>query len=279
MKPILKYAGGKSREIPQFLKYIPDNFDRYIEPFFGGGSLYFYLEPKNAIINDANSRLMTFYAQVKDQYPLMHSQLVSLYEQYKVNQENYYKAKKFAIPSERVSNENQETYYRMRDLFNNPDGSLLDGTLFYYINKTSYSSMIRYNKKGKFNVPFGYYKDPRLDVSMQSHSDLLQGAEIFSLDYSRIFEMARENDFMFLDPPYDCVFHDYAGKEFGEPEQRRLADDFRKLSCKALMVINKTPLTMELYGDYVCDEYDKKYYMFAGKRTSNDSKHIVVKNF
>ena len=61
MNPVLKYRGGKSREIPRFLQYIPDDFNRYIEPFFGGGAVYFYLEPENAIINDANERLIDVY--------------------------------------------------------------------------------------------------------------------------------------------------------------------------------------------------------------------------
>ena len=69
MNPVLKYRGGKSREIPRFLQYIPDDFNRYIEPFFGGGAVFFYLEPDHAIINDANGRLMTFYQQLRDNYP------------------------------------------------------------------------------------------------------------------------------------------------------------------------------------------------------------------
>ena len=68
MNPVLKYRGGKSREIPRFLQYIPDDFNRYIEPFFGGGAVYFYLEPENAIINDVNTRLMTFYRQLRNSY-------------------------------------------------------------------------------------------------------------------------------------------------------------------------------------------------------------------
>ena len=71
MNPVLKYRGGKSREIPRFLQYIPDDFNRYIEPFFGGGAVFFYLEPDSAIINDANTRLMTFYQQLRDDYPTM----------------------------------------------------------------------------------------------------------------------------------------------------------------------------------------------------------------
>ena len=66
MNPVLKYRGGKSREIPRFLQYIPNDFNRYIEPFFGGGAVFFYLEPDRAMINDANARLMTFYQQLRD---------------------------------------------------------------------------------------------------------------------------------------------------------------------------------------------------------------------
>ena len=86
MNPVLKYRGGKSREIPRFLQYIPDDFNRYIEPFFGGGAVYFYLEPENAIINDVNTRLMTFYRQLRDDYPEMRAQLDELQRQYEENQ-------------------------------------------------------------------------------------------------------------------------------------------------------------------------------------------------
>ena len=93
MNPVLKYRGGKSREIPRFLQYIPDDFNRYIEPFFGGGAVYFYLEPENAIINDANERLMMFYAQLRDQYPLMRQQLDNIQRVYELNQAEYKKKK------------------------------------------------------------------------------------------------------------------------------------------------------------------------------------------
>lgn len=82
MNPVLKYRGGKSREIPRFLQYIPDDFNRYIEPFFGGGAVYFYLEPENAIINDVNTRLMIFYRQLRDNYPEMRAQLDTLQQLY-----------------------------------------------------------------------------------------------------------------------------------------------------------------------------------------------------
>lgn len=283
MNPVLKYRGGKSREIPRFLCHIPDDFHRYLEPFFGGGSVYFYLEPDRAILGDINERLMTFYRHLRDHYPLMRRQLDALQKQYESNQAAYRQLKE-ERPAERVPNANEDLYYHMRNLFNHPDGSYLDGVLYFFINKTAYSGMIRYNKNGEYNVPFGRYPHLNTQLITQRHSDLLQGAELFCADYSQIFRMAQEDDFIFLDPPYDCVFHDYGNKGqttngFDETEHRRLAADFKNLPCRALMVIGKTPLTEELYGDYIVDEYYKNYSVNIRNRFHNDSIHIVVKNY
>lgn len=282
MNPVLKYRGGKSREIPRFLQYIPDNFDRYIEPFLGGGAVYFYLEPENAIINDVNERLMLFYRQLRNNYPEMRAQLDELQRVYEANQTEFRRLKALS-PDERIPNANEELYYRMRDLFNRPDKSYLDGVIYFFINKTAYSGMIRYNNSGEYNVPFGRYPNFNTQLVTEQHSRLLQNAELFNLDYRRIFDMTGENDFMFLDPPYDCVFNDYGNIDmmngFDEAEHRRLAEDFRNLPCRALMVIGKTPLTMELYGEYVFDEYYKNYAVNIKNRFNNDKMHIVVKNY
>ena len=283
MKPILKYRGGKSREIPHFLQHIPARFDRYIEPFFGGGAVYFYLEPRKALINDVNERLMTFYVQLRDQYPLMRRQLDEIESAYERNQAEY-KRLKALRPDERAPNDNESLYYRMRDAFNHIcDSEYLDGVLYFFINKTAYSGMIRYNSAGEYNVPFGRYPNLNTQLITQAHSDLLQGAEIRNADYSEIFQMAGKDDFMFLDPPYDCVFNDYGNTDmangFDEAQHRRLAADFRNLPCKALMIIGKTPLTEELYGDAVSGEYYKSYAVNIRNRFKNDKMHMIVKNY
>jgi DNA adenine methylase len=282
MNPVLKYRGGKSREIPRFLQYIPDDFNRYIEPFLGGGAVYFYLEPDNALLNDVNERLITFYTQLRHNYPEMRRQLDELQKQYEANQQTYKKLKA-KNPSERVPNANEDLYYKIRDLFNHPDESYLDGVLYFFINKTAYSGMIRYNNSGEYNVPFGRYPNLNTRLVTKQHHELLKGAELYSLDYKAIFEMAQEDDFMFLDPPYDCVFNDYGNIDmmngFDETEHRRLAADFRNLSCRALMVIGKTPLTEELYEGYIYDEYYKNYAVNIKNRFNNDKMHIVVKNY
>ena len=282
MNPVLKYRGGKSREIPRFQQYIPETYERYFEPFFGGGALYFHLEPEQAVINDVNRRLMTFYTQLRNEYPLMRKQLNSLQKQYEENQADF-KKRKAETPEERVPNANEDLYYHIRDLFNHPDDTYLDGVLYFFINKTAYSGMIRYNGCGEYNVPFGRYPNLNTRLVTQEHSILLQKAEVSSRDYSDIFNMAAERDFMFLDPPYDCVFNDYGNIDmmngFDEAEHRRLAEDFKNLSCKALMVIGKTPLTEELYGKYTYDEYYKNYAVNIRNRFKNDKTHIIVTNY
>ncbi len=282
MNPVLKYRGGKSREIPRFLQYIPDDFDRYIEPFFGGGAVYFYLEPENAIINDINERLMLFYSQLRNNYHEMRAQLDEIQIIYEENQATY-KELKSKNPNEHIINSNEELYYSMRELFNYPDGSYLDGVIYFFINKTAYSGMIRYNSNGEYNVPFGRYPNLNTKLVTEQHSRLLQGAELYCLDYKEIFDMAGEDDFIFIDPPYDCVFNDYGNIDmmngFDEAEHRRLATDFRNISCRTLMVIGKTPLTMELYGEYVFDEYYKNYAVNIKNRFNNDKMHIIVKNY
>ena len=244
--------------------------------------MYFYLEPEAAIINDVNERLMLFYRQLRDNYPEMRVQLDELQRVYEANQAAFKKLKA-QTPDERVPNANEELYYKMRELFNHPDGSYLDGVVYFFINKTAYSGMIRYNNNGDYNVPFGRYPNLNTQLVTVQHSQLLRGADLYSLDYKRIFDMAGEDDFIFLDPPYDCVFNDYGNIDmmngFDETEHRRLAADFRNLPCRALMVIGKTPLTMELYEDYVFDEYYKNYAVNIKNRCNNDKMHIVVKNY
>lgn len=282
MNPILKYRGGKSREIIKFEQYIPHNFDTYIEPFLGGGAVYFHLEPQSAIINDINEKLISFYLNVRNDFDIMRVQLDYLQSIYEVNQRRFRELK--GETSERVENRNEELYYSIRDMYNGKIPSVyLDGVLYYFINKTAYSGMIRYNQNGEYNVPFGHYPNFNTKIITDEHSALLQRAQIHHLDYAEIFQMATANDFMFLDPPYDCIFNDYGNIDmmngFDEEQHRRLAADFRNLPCKAMMVIGKTPLTEELYGRYIVDEYYKNYAVNIRNRFKAEAKHIVALNY
>ncbi len=283
MNPMIKYRGGKSKEISHFISNMPEHYNRYIEPFFGGGALYFYLEPQNAIINDVNTRLYSFYKQMKEEYPIAREQLDELQIIYERNQKEYDELKK-QHPEDRVENKNEALYYKMREIFNHKiKCEYLDAVVYFFINKTSYSGMIRYNAKGEYNVPFGRYKNLNTKLITDKHYELLKRTEIYNYDYSEIFSMAGKNDFIFLDPPYDCVFSDYGNEVyrdgFGEDEHRRLANDFAYLSCRLMLVIGKTALTEELYGKYIVEEYNKSYAVNIRNRFKSDAKHIIITNY
>ena len=279
MKPMLKYRGGKSKEIKFYEKYFRIEYDRYFEPFFGGGATYFYFEPNKAVINDLNNKLIGFYNDVKYNFNQLKLELNQLQYIYEENQLEFETLKK-CNPNKKIHNNNEDLYYEMRKEFNYPSGKYLHGTVYYFINKTAYSGMIRYNKKGEFNVPYGRYKNFNTNLITNKHYELLKNTEIYNLDYAKIFEMATPNDIMFLDPPYDCVFNDYGNDDgFNEEDQRRLAEEYKNLNTRALMIVAKTPLTEELYSKFIVEEYDKNYAVNIRNRFKSEAKHIIIKNY
>jgi DNA adenine methylase len=283
MKPLVKYRGGKSKEIPHIIKHIPKYSGKYIEPFLGGGALYFYLEPKKAIINDINSKLISFYNGIKTDFELIQNELTQVEKNYTINRRKFEELKSKS-PELRVEDDNEALYYQIRDMFNDlTEKKFSDALLYFFINKTSYSGMIRYNSRGEFNVPYGRYSNLNTTLVTKNHSNLLSKAEIYNADYKHIFEMAEEDDFMFLDPPYDCIFSDYGNVEhkdgFNEQNHIELANAYKSLKCKALMVIGRTPLTERLYGDMIVDEYGKSYAVNIRNRFKSTASHILISNY
>ena len=259
LKPLVKWSGGKGDEIKQFEKYFPSEYDTYIEPFIGGGSVYFYLAPKKAVISDVHSELVDFYKCISE------GKSKEIYD-FMVNTPN-----------------DEETYYKIRDKMT-ISNELDNAKRFYYQRKTCFRGMLRYNKDGKFNIPFGKYKTINYDDLLnKNYEDLLKHTEIKNTSFEYIFENYNdENNFMFLDPPYDSEFTDYGYCQFGKEEQKKLALLFKNTENKCLMVIGKTKFIEELYKDYIVDEYDKKYKfkIYAG-RIGNEinTKHLIIKNY
>ncbi|KLT72309.1 DNA methyltransferase [Neisseria arctica] len=280
---MLKYRGGKSKELSEILPFIPNFTGRYIEPFLGGGAMFFELEKEGSIINDINENLISFYKNLQLYPRQVRKELEELQHVYENNRAKFDSLKKIT-PELRVNDDNEALYYRIREMFN---GDLLleynPATIYYFINKTSYSGMIRYNAQGKFNVPYGRYKNFNTRLITDNHIELLKNTEIYNLDYYEIFNKANSNDFIFLDPPYDCVFNDYGNIEmndgFSEKMHRKLAEDFKNLHTPALMVIGKTSLTEKLYASHIIHEYEKSYAVNIRNRFKSESKHILVRNW
>lgn len=280
---MIKYRGGKSREIPIIMKHIPDYKGRYIEPFLGGGAVFFHLEPKQAIVNDINTPLMVFYEGVRNHYKELRQELDAIENIYTQNRASF-EMLKALHPNERVADNNEALYYSIRDMYNNlTNKRYSDALLYYFINKTAYSGMIRYNARGEFNVPFGRYRSINTKLITEKHSTLLQKAELFNIDYSDIFNKSKHNDFVFIDPPYDCTFSDYGNEEyrdgFNEANHRKLAQDFKNLGCKAMMVIGSTPLIDELYHGMIIEEYNKQYAVNIRNRFKSASSHLIITNY
>ena len=144
--------------------------------------------------------------------------------------------------------------------------------------------MLRYNKNGKFNIPFGKYKTINYDdLTNGNYEELLRRTEILNKDFTYIFENYNdENNFMFIDPPYDSEFTDYGYCEFGKNEHLKLADYFKTTKIKCLLIIGKTDFIKELYKEYIIDEYEKKYRFKLYDNRINDlinTKHLIIKNY
>lgn len=160
-KPILKWAGGKTQMLGDLLPKVPSSYGRYIEPFFGGGAMFFALQPEQAVIADSNPELINLYRQVANHVDDVICQL----KKYENTQEMFYAV-------------------RGQDWTMLPEAEAAARTIF--LNKTCFNGLYRVNKKGRFNVHFGKYKNPKIcdEEGLKAASAALKKAEIVCGDYS-----------------------------------------------------------------------------------------------
>ena len=236
VKPILKWAGGKSQLLPELLPRVPVNYSRYVEPFIGGAALFFALQPEHAIISDSNPELINLYRCVADDVDAV----IGFLKQY-VN--------------------TKEEFYRIRA----QDWQQLDpceaAARMIYLNRTCFNGLYRVNRKGQFNVPFGDYKNPRIcdEQNLKNASVVLRRATILCEDYLDVLNNRVESgDFVFLDPPYMPIgewgdFKRYTKEQFYEADHRRLADAVHRIherNAWAVLTNSNHPLVRELFADF-----------------------------
>lgn len=244
--PFVKWAGGKTQLLSELDKYRPSDFNRYFEPFLGGGAFFFYLASSKqlrftAYLSDINEELINSYKVVKNDV----EELIILLHKH----ERKYKK------------DPHEYYYKLRAEIK-PPNDIERAARFITLNKTCYNGLYRVNKNGMFNVPMGKYKNPLIcdgdnlrNVSLAlKHSD----AHILVSNFRDILHDANKGDFIYLDPPYKPIsetarFTSYTHDGFDDKDQRDLYDVFRMLDrkgCKILLSNSDTPFIRELYQEF-----------------------------
>ncbi|WP_163531439.1 Dam family site-specific DNA-(adenine-N6)-methyltransferase [Halobacillus ihumii] len=263
-RPVLKWAGGKTQMLKDLLEASPpeSKFNKYIEPFFGGGALFFNLGPTEAVIADSNKELINLYRMIVSDVEGLIDELKSM-----PNEKDFF-----------LNIRNQDVHKLT---------SLQRAARTVYLNRTCFNGLYRVNKKGEFNVPFGNYKNPKIcnESNLRAAYEVLKKATIVHADYKEILKKyAEPGDFVFLDPPYLPIseysdFKRYTKEQFYEEDHRELAEEVKRLhrlGCYVLLTNSNHPLVHELYSDFDISVHQTKRNISSkgDKRTGED---VLVK--
>jgi DNA adenine methylase len=261
-RPILKWAGGKTQMLGDLLPKVPNSYGRYIEPFFGGGAMFFALQPESAIIADSNPELINMYQEVAN-----HADNVIQYlKQYGNTSEMFYAV-------------------RSQEWTTLPKAEAAARTIF--LNRTCYNGLYRVNKHGQFNVPYGKYKNPKIcdEAGLRAASEALKKADILCGDYLLVLEHhAQPGDFVFLDPPYLPVseyadFKRYTKEQFYEEDHVELSKVIMALherGCHVILTNSNHPLVHELYAPFNIDVIQTKRHISCNGSTRKGEDVIVT---
>ena len=232
-KPLIKWAGGKRRLLAEIRQLLPDDFNRYYEPFFGSGALFFSLLPRAARLSDANRDLIETYIEVRDNVEPL-------------------------IRALRRLRNSEEGYYRVRAATpRTPTGK---AARLIYLCTLSFNGIYRQNLKGEFNVPYGYKTHLKhYDVArLREASRQLRGRTIRHEDFECAVQGAQPGDVAYFDPPYTVAhgnngFVKYNAKIFSWEDQKRLARTALRLKgigCRVIVSNADHPSIRELYPEF-----------------------------
>lgn len=218
IEPFLKWPGGKRWLTAQHAHLLPPCYNRYIEPFLGGGAVFFRVAPKSSLLADTNKELINAYQCIKDDWLSLEEML------------QHFQVKH----SERF-------YYKIRE--RSPVARMERAARFIYLNRTCFNGMYRVNQAGKFNVPIG----TKLNVSFPSGylgkvAKQLRDAQLEDFDFEKTLDLAKEGDFAFIDPPYTVTHNDngfikYNAKLFSWADQVRLADVVKRTASRGVSIL------------------------------------------
>jgi DNA adenine methylase len=269
--PFLKWAGGKLRLVPKLKKLLPKDFAerRYVEPFVGGGAMFFSLEPKTAMLNDANADLIVTYEAVQGEVESVIRQLRKL-------------ARRHC----------KQHYYLTRERFNHfayPQTASVNAARFIYLNKTCFNGLWRVNQNGDFNVPMGRYLNPQIvneDV-LRAASVALKGVRLLNTSALFMLQKLGKGDFVYADPPYDPIsrtasFTGYSQGGFDREHQAQLHMELVNLDArggKFMLSNSATPFIRELYRGFSIRTIHAPRSISAKSASRQSVKEFVICNY
>jgi DNA adenine methylase len=262
-EPVLKWAGGKRQLLDELYARFPADYGRYHEPFFGGGAVFFDLEPDDGTVNDTNPRLVNFYRVVRD-----HSdELITRLRGFDDPEADPDPDQEFAEGNWK-DKEVTQYFYQQRARFNRraygdeewpstEEDRIEEAALLLYLNRTCYNGLYRENSSGGFNVPIGRYADPEWVMAdrIRAASRALVDTEVRNEDFEYVLDAARGGDLVYLDPPYQPMsatanFAEYSAEGFGREDQERLLETVAELDGMGVrFVLSNSGVMYELYDD------------------------------
>ncbi len=266
--PFVKWVGGKRQLLDDLWQVMPTSYNRYFEPFIGGGALYFELQPTNAYIADLNIDLINLYLTVRDNV----QELIE-------NLKNYRNTK--------------EDYLLVRDWDRTPEYNTMSNVQkagrFIYLNRTCFNGLFRVNSRGEFNVPYGRYVNPKIldEKNLLNCSRLLKTATIKHADFSEILACISAGDFVYFDPPYiplnpTSSFTSYTKEGFGLSTQKKLRDlciELSKRNVKFLLSNSDTEITRELYSQFSIQTVYASRQINANAQGRGKITELLVRNY
>ena len=266
--PIVKWVGGKRQLMFELLKNMPKSYNRYFEPFIGGGALFFELRPENAYISDMNEELINLYSVVRDNV----YELISDLNKHEVSKEYFLD----------IRNIDRTDEYK-----NLPD--VQRASRFIYLNRTCFNGLYRVNSQGQFNVPFGDYKNPRIvdENNLLNCSELLKNTEIKCADFSEILTKVKKRDFVYFDPPYvplneTSSFTSYTKDGFDMDMQfklREVCDELDSMGVMFMLSNSDTKFVNELYSKYEIKKVFASRAVNANAEGRGKITEVLVRNY
>ena len=241
VSPFVKWAGGKRQLLAQIRERMPREYNRYYEPFIGGGAVVFDLLPENALINDINEALINAYVQIRENVDSFLANINRI--------------------DSAIGEDGKAYYYSMRNLYNmkleKMEYDIELAALFVFLNKHCFNGLYRVNSKGLFNVPYNNSKRVSYDEeSIRMTSDYLKRVTITTGDFEDACRNAGRGDFVFLDSPYAPLnptsFESYTKEGFTLESHERLArlyDELTERGCYCMLTNHNTELIEQLYGN------------------------------